>query len=152
MSKPVEKSHVFWQSIIQNRAVFMQWHYLLRTVLALTPNNAVVEAVFSRLTRILAPHCWLLSTKMVEGLLILAMDTEPWHSYAFTRVVEILRSSERHTQFRAPRTDKGTPMRGRPRRPRTPPQVLRVLMEESDASKDSESLGSSSSANGELSQ
>ena len=139
-SKPIEKSHGFWKSIIQNRGVFTQWHYLLRMVLALTPSDAVVEAVFSRLTRILAPQRTLLSTKMVEQLLILAVDTEPWHSYDFTRVVQMLRSNERRAQFRAPRADKGTKKRtyaGKKKATDTSTgDAGDVLMEESDASVD----------------
>ena len=155
-SKPIEKSHGFWKSIIQNRGVFTQWHYLLRMVLALTPSDAVVEAVFSWLTRILAPQRTLLSTKMVEQLLILAVDTEPWHSYDFTRVVQMLRSNERRAQFRAPRADKGTKKRthaGKNKATDTSTgDAGDVLMEESDASVDSGSSSSSSSADGELSE
>ena len=124
-------------------------------VLALTPSDAVVEAVFSRLSRILAPQRTLLSTKMVEQLLILAVDTEPWHSYDFTRVVQMLCSNERRAQFRAPRTDKGTKKRthaGKKKATDTSTvDAGDVLMEESDASVDSGSSSSSSSADGELS-
>ena len=156
-SKPIEKSHVFWKSIIQNRGVFIQWHYLLRMVLALTPSDAVVEAVFSRLTFILAPQRTLLSTKMVEQLLILAVDTEPWHSYDFMRVVQMLRSNERRAQCRAPCADKGTKKRTYAGKKKKATDTSTgdagdVLMEESDASVDSGSSSSSSSADGELSE
>ena len=156
-SKLIEKSHVFWKSTIQNRTAFIQWHNLLRMVLALTPSDVVMEAVFNRLTRILAPQRTLLSTKMVEQLLILAMDTEPWHSYDFMRVVQMLHSNERRAQFRAPRTDKGTKKcthAGKKKKATdtTTGGAGDILMEESDAFVHSGFSSSSSSADGELSE
>ena len=55
-----------------------QFHILLRATLAVTPANLVVEQVFSRFTALLAPQRLSLSTKLVEQLMILALNALPW--------------------------------------------------------------------------
>ena len=106
-SKPIEDNHAFWKAIIQNKVAFPMMHYMLRMVLALTPGDAVVEAVFNRLTQILSPHRLRLATTSVEQLLILAVDTDRWYEYDYTQALDIIRQNQRRAQFRGPRIDKG---------------------------------------------
>ena len=106
-SKPIEDSYAFWRGIIKNKVVFPMMHYMLRVVRAMTPSDAVVEAVFNQLTRILSPQRLRLASTSVERLLILAVQTDRWYEYDYTRALDINRQNQQRAHFRGPRIDKG---------------------------------------------
>ena len=77
--------------MIKNKVAFPIMQDLLRMVLALAPSDAVVEAVFNRLTQILSPHCLRLATTSVERLLILVVDTDCRYGYDYAQALDIIR-------------------------------------------------------------
>lgn len=105
--KPILDPHAFWKDIIQHPKEFPAMHIFLRMTLALTPSDAVVESAFSGLRLILGDRRLALSSRVVEELLVLVLDTAPWTEYDYTHVLAAQRSSQRRARFRNSRTDKG---------------------------------------------
>ena len=72
----VEAGTPMLKHAIENKNLFPLWHTFSRMLLAMTPSNAAVERLFSRLRRIWTNERTRLSKKHTEEELVLLVDAE----------------------------------------------------------------------------
>ena len=69
------------KAVILQKTTFPAWHIFARMLLAITPTNAAVERLFSRLRQVLTDTRTRLSEDHAEEELVLLVDAEDWEEY-----------------------------------------------------------------------
>ena len=130
---------------IRNKNLFPLWHTFGRMLLAVTPSNAAVERLFSRLRRILTDERTRLSEKHAEEELVLLVDAANWKVYPYydeiCRAYQKSRKRQRSKKPRKIRSDAG-----KKRKEKKKQKVTASYVSDSDTSSTRRSSTSSSSS------
>ena len=87
----------------KNKNLFPLWHTFGRMLLAVTPINAAVEQLFSRLRRILTDERTRLSEKDAEEELVLLVDADKWKVYPYCdEICRAYHTSRKRQQSKKP--------------------------------------------------
>ena len=101
------------KAVILQKTTFPAWHIFARMLLAITPTNAAVERLFSRLRKVLTDAHTRLSEDHAEEELVLLVDAEDWEEYPhyddIVREYLAMRKQRATEKKRKSRSDKGKP-------------------------------------------
>ena len=101
------------KAVILQKTTFPAWHIFARMLLAITPTNAAVERLFSRLRQVLTDTRTRLSEDHAEEELVLLVDAEDWEEYPhyddIVREYLAMRKRIAPEKKRKSRSDKGKP-------------------------------------------
>ena len=101
------------KAVILQKTTFPAWHIFARMLLAITPTNAAVERLFSRLRKVLTDTRTRLSEDHAEEELVLLVDAEDWEEYPhyddIVREYLAMRKRRAPEKKRKSRSDKGKP-------------------------------------------
>ena len=129
------------KAVLLQKTTFPAWHIFARMLLAITPTNAVVERLFSRLRRVLTDARTRLSEDHAEEELVLLVDAADWEEYPhyddIVREYLAMRKRRAPEKKRKVRSDKGKP-RKKKKKQANPSQSTQSSTD-SDSSKNSSS-------------
>ena len=98
----------FWRPIVADRFQFPGMHFLLRYALALCPSSVECERLLSLLNHNNRFDRWNPTIALLEQLLVVARDAEPWLQYNYDAVVALWCKKRRVRCLRSARKDKGS--------------------------------------------
>ena len=130
---------------IRNKNLFPLWHTFGRMLLAVTPSNAAVERLFSRLRRILTDERTRLSEKHAEEELVLLVDAA--NSKVYPYYDEICRAYQKSRKRQRSKKPRKIPSdAGKKRKEKKKQKVTASYVNDSDTSSTRRSSTSSSSS------
>ena len=131
---------------IRNKNLFPLWHTFGRMLLAVTPSNAAVEGLFSRLRRILTDERTRLSEKHAEEELVLLVDADNWKvSPYYDEICRAYPKSRKQQRSKKPRKTRSDA--GKKRKEKKKQKVTASYLSDSDTSSMRRSSTISSSSN-----
>lgn len=137
-----------WTTVIVQRGLFPNAHVLYRRLTALSPSDADVERLFSRLANILTAQRRCMGEKMPEKFLHLSVNAPSWEAYDFVpAVTKYEQAGSRRTHLRVRRKDA---LHQHAKRPKVnAPQPARAAVHDSSSDLTDSTLSTSASSDSE---